>query len=257
MNPEEELAHLRAEVEALRKENAKLKAQGRVDRAAVHLQAGAPAPVESPAGQALAAAGTGTRAGNKHPEVVEALKVAAQDKNAVDADLATATAWVGAAFMKVGHRFASGGMRDRDVPHKPGHTNMNLGGGTITIKQMEICLAELAKDCSGVLEMYDPYKNYGWQSGDPNDIAFGIKEPKVFPELKVSVCACVCTRMRAYVKELLVPLSFSYTTDNSSWRTGQDCGPRWRRHSQRPFRAVPAANASFWRRARSELPRRS
>ena len=61
---------------------------------------------------------------------------------------------------------------------------MNLGGGTITIAQMESCLAELASDCSGVLEMYDPYKNYGWQSGDPNDIAFGISEPKVFPELK-------------------------------------------------------------------------
>ena len=113
MNPEEELAQLRAEVEALRKENAKLKAQGRVDRAAVHLQAGAPTPVESPAGQALAAAGTGSRVGNKHPEVVEALKAAAEDKDAVDADLATATAWVGSAFMKVGHRFASGGMRDR------------------------------------------------------------------------------------------------------------------------------------------------
>ena len=113
MNPEEELAQLRAEVEALRKENAKLKAQGRVDRAAVHLQAGAPTPVESPAGQALAAAGTGSRVGNKHPEVVQALKAAAEDKDAVDADLATATAWVGSAFMKVGHRFASGGMRDR------------------------------------------------------------------------------------------------------------------------------------------------
>ena len=60
--------------------------------------------------------------------------------------------------MKAGTRFASGGMRDRDVPHKPGHTNMNLGGGTITIAQMESCLAELAADCSGVLEMYDPYK---------------------------------------------------------------------------------------------------
>ena len=65
MNPEEELAQLRAEVEALRKENAKLKAQGRVDRAAVHLQAGAPTPVESPAGQALAAAGTGSGLGHR------------------------------------------------------------------------------------------------------------------------------------------------------------------------------------------------
>jgi len=182
MSAEEELAQLRAEVEALRKENAKLKAQGRLDRAAVHM--GAPSAVNSPAGQAHAAAGQVGRTGYKPPEVVAALKAAAEDKNSIDADLATATAWVGAAFMKVGTRFASGGMRDRDVPHKPGHTNMNLGGGSITIGQMESCLAELAKDCSGVLEMYDPYKNYGWQSGDPNDIAFGISEPKEFPELK-------------------------------------------------------------------------
>ena len=60
----------------------------------------------------------------------------------------------------------------------------NLGGGTITLAQMESCLAELSKDASGVLEMYDPYKHYPWQSGDPNDIAFGIKEPAEFPGLK-------------------------------------------------------------------------
>ncbi len=186
MGAEEELAQLRAEVVALRQENAKLKAQGRLDRAAVHMNAGSHSPVQEPSGQqAHAVAGqNGRMGGYKPPEVVEALKAAAQDKNSVDADLATATAWVGAAFMKAGTRVASGGMRDRDVPHKPGHTNMNLGGGTITIEQMERCLVELAEDCSGVLEMYDPYKNYGWQSGDPNDIAFGISEPKVFPELK-------------------------------------------------------------------------
>ena len=139
---------------------------------------------------------------------------------------------------------------------------MNLGGGTITIKQMELCLAELAKDCSGVLEMYDPYKNYGWQSGDPNDIAFGIKEPKLFPDLKVRACVRACVCVRVCVCVLHVHLSHSYsraqlTTLRRQLSTGQDRGPRRRRHSQRPFRAVPAANASFRRRARSELPRRS
>ena len=63
-------------------------------------------------------------------------------------------------------------------------TTRNLSSGTITLAQMESCLAELSKDASGVLEMYDPYKHYPWQSGDPNDIAFGIKEPAEFPGLK-------------------------------------------------------------------------
>ena len=162
-----ELTQLRLEVETLRKENATLKAQSRLDKAAVHLfdkQLGS-ADATGAIVTASEAAGAGGRAGyNRVPEVLAALKAAAEDKGSVDADLATATAWVGAAFMEVGKRFASGGMRDRDVPHKPGHTNMNLGGGTITLAQMEACLTELAKDASGVLEMYDPYQNYGWQS---------------------------------------------------------------------------------------------
>ena len=190
MTLEEEVAQLRIEVERLRAENAGLKAQGRLDKAAVHIHASS-AP-EQP-GSAVATVGADGSAAHAHargraaytpPEVVAALRAAAEDKSAVDADLATATAWVGAAFMEVGKRFASGGMRDRDVPHKPGHTNMNLGGGTITLAQMEACLAELAKDASGVLEMYDPYQNYGWQSGDASDVGFGIAEPREFPDLK-------------------------------------------------------------------------
>ena len=128
---EAELAQLRVEVEALRKENATLKAQSRLDKTTVHML-DKPGTADTSAQQAMVAAGTagpGGRAGyNRVPEVLAALKAAAEDKTSVDADLATATAWVGAAFMDAGKRFASGGMRDRDVPHKPGHTNMNLGG---------------------------------------------------------------------------------------------------------------------------------
>eukprot|EP01048_Picozoa_sp_COSAG05_P001959 COSAG05_NODE_72_length_21963_cov_153.494535_15_plen_355_part_00 len=163
---EQELALLREENRKLKLENQTLKSKSRLDRAAKHISGVAAPPPARPA------------------TVVEALHAAADNKSAVDADLATATAWVGAAFMKVGKRFASGGMRDRDVPRKPGHTNGNLGGGTITIAQIESCLAELSKDASGVLELYDPYQVYPWQKVGPTDIAYGIDGAAEFPALK-------------------------------------------------------------------------
>ena len=155
------LEQMRTENALLKQENQALKARFRLDRTSAHVSADVAVADDTPPKAAPTA-----------------------EASEPDADLATATAWVGMAFMAVGNRFASGGMRDVDVPRKAGHTNGNLGGGTITLAQMKQVLETLSQDVSGVLEMYDPYQVYPWQKNGPSDIAYGIKEPAVFPNLK-------------------------------------------------------------------------
>jgi hypothetical protein len=186
MGPDQ-LHSLRVEMTALREENRHLKTRVRLMSIGRHMGSTTTEDKKKcRSSPAAAATPEGSNHGGKllHPDVRAAQAAAALDKSSVDADLATATAWVGAAFMRAGDRCASGGMRDRDVPRKPGHTNGNLGGGTITLAQIEACLAELAQDASGVLEMYDPYQVYPWQQAGSDDIAFGISGHAEFPELK-------------------------------------------------------------------------
>ena len=116
MNAEEQVAQLLEENRRLREENQELRSKMRLGVATKHI--------------------TGSGIATAAPHVAAALQAAAVDKNTVDADLATATAWVGAEFMKVGKRFASGGMRDRDVPRKPGHTF-----GKYTLAAASFCYA--------------------------------------------------------------------------------------------------------------------